>query len=392
MTKKPVGFYLNMFLVGGIETSLLEYLNNLDATAFDITLIIGIKMYDGEAFHSRLKQHIKIKYVIDSKFLCMPFYKKKLGKLSYTHKFLDNAFILPVRSIIFKKRLIKMLNQFDTIIDYSLSLTKIAKHITGKKIGFFHFSLKKYYAVSTKKIQKIEHAMAYYDKLVVLNQHMLQEATELLPQFIAKFYLMYNQIDFDNLRQLANRHDAENKLYDNYIVSVGRLEENQKDFTTLIKAHKTLQEQYHHTEQLIIVGDGKDRHKLQTLIDSLGLSAAVKLVGNKVNPFPWIKNSQLFVFSSKFEGMPMVLAEAMVLGKAVVATDCPHGPRDALLNGECGVLTKTGAANELANAMHRVLSDKKFEQTLIDNANLKLNRFNIKTNIHYLAKIIANPT
>lgn len=390
MTKKRVAFYLNMFLIGGIETSLLEYLNNLDETKFDVTLVIGLKMFNCEAFHSRLKPHIKIKYVIDSKFFCMPFYKKKLGKLSYTHKFLDNIFVSPIRSIIFKKRLINLLNQFDLVIDYGLTLPKFINSITSRKIGFFHFNLKKHYANTPRKMKLIKRALAYYDKIVILTKLMLDDAWELFPQFASKFYLLYNQINFNNLRQLACYHDTENSLYNNYIVSVGRLEEKQKDFSTLIKSFKILKDQYLRTESLIIIGDGEDYNKLQYLVNSLELTNQVKLVGYKANPFPWIKHSQLLVLSSKMEGMAMVLVEAMALGKAVISSDCPDGPRDVLLGGECGILVKVGAANQLAAAINDVLSNKEYKQKLISNANLHLDRFDIKLNIKQLEKLITN--
>ncbi len=94
--------------------------------------------------------------------------------------------------------------------------------------------------------------------------------------------------------------------------------------------------------KLYIVGNGPDSEKIKDVINKNGLEKQIILLGQKRNPYVWMKNAKLFVHSSFYEGFGLVLVEAMICGKVVLSSDCPVGPKEILSKENCGVLFKTG--------------------------------------------------
>ncbi len=136
------------------------------------------------------------------------------------------------------------------------------------------------------------------------------------------------------------------------ILGVGRLTA-QKDFPTLIQAFAKLSRQ--RALRLIILGEGPERQALQTLCRDLGIDDQVQLPGFQANPHAWMARSSLFVLSSRYEGSPNALVEAMALGTPAVATDCPSGPAEITDHGRIAPLVPVGDPDALAAAMARVL-------------------------------------
>lgn len=138
------------------------------------------------------------------------------------------------------------------------------------------------------------------------------------------------------------------------ILSVGRLTE-QKDYATLVAAFAIARAQ--RACRLVILGEGEDRGDLSALVERSGLAANVLLPGFVNNPVAWLRRAALFVMSSRWEGMPLVLLEAMACGAPVVCTDCPHGPAEILENGRWGRLVPVGDPSALATAILAALAD-----------------------------------
>jgi len=137
------------------------------------------------------------------------------------------------------------------------------------------------------------------------------------------------------------------------IVGAGRFQ-RQKDFPTLIRAFALLHEEL--DCRLLILGEGGGQAGLEGLVAALGLHGRVHLPGFLANPYPILAGAALFVLSSRWEGSPNVLTEAMALGTPVVATDCPSGPRELLADGRYGPLVPVGDVPALAAAMRRTLA------------------------------------
>ena len=138
------------------------------------------------------------------------------------------------------------------------------------------------------------------------------------------------------------------------VVTVGRLAE-QKDHATLIRAFAKVAAK--RPARLTLLGDGELRGRLQVLTDQLGLTDRVRFAGIRANPYPYMREADLFVLSSSWEGFGNVLVEAMATGTSVVATDCPHGPREILEDGKWGTLVPVGDVDALAMAMLKVLDE-----------------------------------
>ena len=137
-------------------------------------------------------------------------------------------------------------------------------------------------------------------------------------------------------------------------LSVGRLEP-QKDHETLLGAFAVVRLSRQAT--LTIVGDGPRRSCLEATARDLGIAEDVCFVGHAMNPYPWFRESDVFVLSSRYEGMPNVLLEALTFGLRCVSTDCPHGPREILAPGALGTLVPVGDVSALARAMHDIVTE-----------------------------------
>ncbi|MES1956379.1 group 1 glycosyl transferase [Salinisphaera hydrothermalis EPR70] len=119
------------------------------------------------------------------------------------------------------------------------------------------------------------------------------------------------------------------------IVAVGKLSV-QKGFDTLLKAFARVYSKKN--VRLVILGEGQERQNLEALRHDLGLDDVVDLPGWVDNPSAFMYRADMFVLSSRWEGLGNVLIEAMACGCPVVATDCPHGPAEILANGRYGKL------------------------------------------------------
>jgi glycosyltransferase involved in cell wall biosynthesis len=136
------------------------------------------------------------------------------------------------------------------------------------------------------------------------------------------------------------------------ILSVGRLDP-QKDYASLIKSFARVRQSL--PARLLILGEGPERDALVSLVRQLGLEQEIVLPGFVSNPYPYMSKSSVFVLSSRWEGLPTVLVEALYCGVPVVATDCPSGPREILRNGQYGTLVPVGDVECMAEAIAAVL-------------------------------------
>lgn len=136
------------------------------------------------------------------------------------------------------------------------------------------------------------------------------------------------------------------------VLGVGRLHP-QKDFGCLIQAVATLSRT--RPVRLILLGEGPERARLVQMAQACGIADSVDLPGQVANPFAYMRAADVTVLSSRWEGMPGVLAEAMACGCPVVSTDCPGGSREMLDDGRLGPLVTVGDADALAAGIRQAL-------------------------------------
>ena len=137
------------------------------------------------------------------------------------------------------------------------------------------------------------------------------------------------------------------------VLAAGRLAP-EKDFDILIQAFAKMRQDL--DARLLILGEGEKRGELEALIGSLYLERDVELPGFVHNPYAYMAKASLFVLSSRWEGLPTVLVEALHCGAPVISTDCPSGPREILEEGRYGLLVPVGDVDSMARAMRAVLS------------------------------------
>lgn len=136
------------------------------------------------------------------------------------------------------------------------------------------------------------------------------------------------------------------------ILAVGALR-SEKNFPLLIKAFDMLR--LRRRARLVILGDGPEMPKLLNCVEACRGAADIALLGFEANPYKYMRRSALLALSSDHEALPSVLIEAMACGTPIVATDCPTGPADILMDGELGTLSAIGDAPALARALEQSL-------------------------------------
>jgi glycosyltransferase involved in cell wall biosynthesis len=147
------------------------------------------------------------------------------------------------------------------------------------------------------------------------------------------------------------------------ILAVGRLTKI-KGFDVLLQAFAKLIQRRELDLHLLILGEGEERPRLEELAKRLGVSNRVFMPGFQENPYPYFVRAEVFVLSSRWEGLGMVLVEAMALGLPVIATDCPYGPRELTEEGQYGVLVPPNNATALAEAAYTLITSAERRATL----------------------------
>lgn len=158
--------------------------------------------------------------------------------------------------------------------------------------------------------------------------------------------------------------DVHNK--ENVITAMGRLN-SQKGFDTLIKAFSIVNKK-DSSYILKIFGEGSDRNTLQNLIDDLCLHDYVRLCGAKSDAINDIANSKIFVLSSRYEGMPNALIEAMATGTACISTDCKFGPSELINDGKNGLLVPVDDVRILSEKILFLIENETVRKNIEKNA------------------------
>jgi glycosyltransferase involved in cell wall biosynthesis len=191
--------------------------------------------------------------------------------------------------------------------------------------------------------------------VIAVSDDVADELGRLGPRLRPKIAVLPTPVVSDDLLD-----DAEQPLDDPWfapaappvVLGVGRLVP-QKDFATLLRAFASVGRI--RRVRLALLGEGPERGALRALARALGVESDVQLPGFVDNPFPYLKRAAVFALSSRWEGMPTALLQAMALGTPVVSTDCPGGSRDVLQHGRFGHLVPPGDPDALAAAIHATL-------------------------------------
>lgn len=344
--KKKLLIHNGNISIGGQEKMLMEFLNILDSKKYEILLLI-------EENNGKRNDYIdRIPKWIDYKFLTTEEFMNKIEKYQGSKNFLKKLYyshLLKLKKKISLKELRKYLNFSDIIIDYDMGLLRNLHKINlqnKKIIGWSHAGS----GELLKKKQKRENVNKY-DCIVTINETM---KNGYLKNYNNKEIVkIYNFLDFDLIEKKAE--EKLEKDYGKYIISVGSLTEN-KNHKLLINVFKILKDKYKVSEKLLIAGEGKERENLEKQIKELNLGNDVLLLGQKENPYKYIKNSELYILPSKAEGFSLTLVEAMCLKKMIVSTH-NNGSEELVRENKYGVLIENNA-DEMAEKINYYLENK----------------------------------
>ena len=235
-----------------------------------------------------------------------------------------------------------------------------------------------------KKIFKFILGLA--DKIIV---NSLDFKKEFKKKFNINATCIYNPLNKNEIIKLAKERVnfsfyRKNKRHLK-IITIGRFTD-QKDHITLLKAINEIKSKIKF--KLLVMGRGINKQKIINYISENSLNKDVKVLGFQKNPFKYLNLADLFILSSRYEGLPNVLLEAASLKKYIISTDCPTGPREILNDGKGGSLIKIGDHKNLSKNIINYSINKEKLKKKINFTYKNLLRFDKKNNLNkYLNEV-----
>lgn len=348
---KKVLFLIHTLGGGGAEKVLVNLVNNLDSSKYDITVMTVVDV--GE-LRSCLNDNIKYKTTIKIKNKKAKNFdsdsKSKSGSLLGTGgklkktlaKFYANIWkYIPTK--LFYKIFIK--EKYDVEISFlegiCAKIISSSSNKNSKKYAWIHVDLIKQ-KKSDGVFKNINEAIDTYkkfDNIVCVSKVVKSQFEKKYGIDSNKVIVKYNSIDKNDILFKSTEKILDYEKEKNFVTicSVGRLNA-QKAYDRLLRITKRLKNEGYKIK-LFIIGEGTSKNSLEEYIHENNLSSDIKLIGFKNNPYPYMKLCDLFVCSSIAEGFSTVVSEAIVLGKVIVTTDC-SGMKEMLgENNEYGVVT-----------------------------------------------------
>ncbi len=369
--KKKIIFFHPYSVIGGADLSISKL------------ILSSPKNYDLEFL--TLSKKPKINFYLKKKI--------KISKLNYRRLFLS---IFEIR-----RKLKKEVKIYDQIIFISnqnfaniISLISLFKLKKIKKVSFErnHLSEMNYSSSFSNffknKILKICIKLFYrYSDLIVGNSY---ELSNDLKDFIGrKVNTLQNFYDFEKIIRDSNyKIKKKIKFKKNIVLNVGRLED-QKNQILLIKSFKIILKKKHNIN-LLIIGNGSKKNILLDYIRHHKLSKNIQIISDVKNSLPYFKKSQILVSTSRYEGFPNVIVEALALNVPIISTYYKSGITEILLNGKGGVVLKDNTAKNIADNIIFHMKNKKIIKQKMLFAKKNLKNFNFENGKNKFKKLINN--
>ena len=267
----------------------------------------------------------------------------------------------------------------------------VGKLLNKKVIGWVHINIdsilndKNKYVKMLHKYILIRFFYNKLDKVIAVSKGAQKNIKKyLFKKNKNKVVCIYNPINIEYIRK-KSQENIDINLNRPIIMGIGRLEK-QKNFQLLIRAHKLLLER-NINNNLVILGQGSQEIYLKKLTRKIGVEKSVVFLGFQENPYKYLKQANVFVQSSIYEGLPTVLIEALALNIPVVATDCPDGANEILDNGKYGSLVKMNDEKDLADNIEKALTDKNLQRIYKIKSKEAVNRFDNKQITYLFEKL-----
>ncbi len=280
----------------------------------------------------------------------------------FSENLLKKYFLHQKKLKIYKQKLISILKQLQVDICISFCGKEIEflanLNVKCKKIAEIHFAMN-----VRKQFITSRHKGYLWSLLGEIRTQQLKKATKGLDKLIVLTKADQKQWEFShkNVIQIPNPNPLENQefstLLNKRIISVGKLDP-QKGFDMLIEAWALVVDK-HSDWVLDIFGEGEWELMLQNRINELNISDQIKLRGKTSDVVSYYLGSSVYVMSSRYEGLPMVLIEAMSCGLPIVSFDCEYGPREVITDGKNGFLVVPNNYIELAEKICILIENEK---------------------------------
>lgn len=344
---KKILFVLPTLTIGGMEKVLVNLVNSLNKDKYEIHIKT---IYDHFDLAKDLREGIKVS----------SFYKSSKNRKMDYWKIRAYTFLLKkVSPKILYKLFVK--EKYDVEIGFfrgaSIKLISGSNNLKSKKIAWVHSDFTRCTGIFDwfKNEEQTIQSYKKFDNIVCVSKYTKEK-------FIERMGIKENVIVRYNINLCKNIILQSNEVIEKDITNgkfnictVGRIVEA-KGFDRLLKVHKRLiDEDINHN--LIIVGDGSERSKLEKYIGENNLSNTVKMVGQQNNPYKYIAKSDLFACSSRWEGFSTVVSEAVILGIPVITTRV-SGSEELLLDSIYGLIVDNNE-EELYKGIKRMITDKK---------------------------------
>lgn len=381
MKKKKILIRIGSLRHGGAEKVLVTFLKNLPPDLYDIDLLLNL--YSG-------------KYLADVPNFVNVLYLNK-GEMITTNRLQD----LPKKT--YRKIFQGILKKFPSILyskilkgkKYDIEFAAIhgfrdeilnSPLKNSKKIVWIHNDLRKthFHNYTDNEIRKF----FGFDKIMVISQHIQKDFESLAKNEDEKSRIVrvYNPLDTEEILQKAGREKQEVPNAVPIFVSVGTVFP-QKGFDRLLKVHqKLLEEGFNH--RLKIVGDGYDFENIKKLKSDLGVVDTAYMTGFTDNPYPHFRNADFFVLSSRYEGFPTVLFEAITLKKKIIATEV-SGVSEMLENGKLGLIVENSEQG-IYDGMKKALENPESFDKYLENMKGYQMPFTLEKSVQHIQKIIDN--
>ena len=346
--------------MGGAEAVLKRI---LDALVKDNNFKIVLFTYTNisePVYADWIKQNKNIKHIV-----LYPLFGTNLP-----HFFLFRLFVHAIRDVYrFIKYTAFNRNRFkdiDAVVDfYDCDFLKELKKVNLPKIAWWHSSMTKF------KCGNYINKLDYYDKFVVLTDEAKSELDKLLNNKIVNIYNPIDIKDIQNKAKDISKIDLPNK----YFCSVARMSQD-KDIITILNAfNKFWLDNKKPDVKLILVGGGNLQSYFENIANKLPSKSNIIFTGAQKNPFAYMKYATAHILSSYSEGLPTVLIESMAVETLNIASSCPNGPREILMDGKAGLLFKPGNVDELAQHMTNVYNKNIDINSMVNVATKSLKRF-----------------
>ena len=355
--KHKIIFFVKDFIVGGVEQVLVSAVNTLVEDGHDVLIVWTGYVEDNFMLHKIDK---RVKQIYTSKIWHLVGKEKPKGCFA---KFLWHAKQnLNLYMLRFIGKYIPDFSSYDYLIDFKNGSSKIFNiplEKTQKRVAWIHGAFSRFYKKNKFKTYKLNS----FDTVVCLTESFKKQYIEKYPHLKEKIQVVRNPFAIEDIKNKANDTDEELTQYVPYFLHVARVDDA-KDILTALKGYKKFYEKTKSDKRLVFLGNGNLLEYYKQWVSDNNLTDKVFFLGNRANPFVWMKNSEALLLSSFNEGLPTVLIEGQICETLVISSNCEDGPDEILENGKSGVLFKVGDSDDLA----KVLTE--YENGLIDRIKL----------------------